>query len=191
MTTDRRSRRQLILLVGVLVALAVVLIWRFTVDRAGAAPRRQAQTGTASRPSNQAGRGDAGGPVTELKLDALHKEAGEVKEAERNPFRFQQKAPPPSPVGAAAPRAQTYVPPVVQGPPPLPPIPLRYVGVLTPASNERVAVLADARGASYYGREGELVDGRYRLLRIAGDSVDIAYADGRGRQTLRLTAQPQ
>ena len=189
--TDRRSRRQVILLASVLVALAAVLIWRFTTDRAGAAPGGQAQTGTASQPSNQAGRGDSGGPVTELKLDALHKEADDVREAERNPFRFQQKAPPAPPVNPASPREQTYVPPAVQGPPPLPPIPLRYVGVLTPASNERVAVLADARGASYYGREGELVDGRYRLLRIAGDSVDIAYADGRGRQTLRLTAQPQ
>ena len=191
MKLDRTSRRQLILLVSLLGVLAVVLIWRFTTDRTGAAPRLQAQTGTANRPSNQTGRSDTG-PVTELKLDALHKEADDVREAERNPFRFQQKAPPPAaPVGPAASRAQTYVPPAVQGPPPLPPIPLRYVGVLTPASNERVAVLADARGASYYGREGELVDGRYRLLRIAGDSVDIAYADGRGRQTLRLTAQPQ
>jgi hypothetical protein len=191
MKLDQRSRRQLILLVSVLVVLAVILIWQYRTTRADAAPKLQAQAGSANRPSNQAGRDETGGPVTDLKLDALHKEAGDVREAERNPFRFQQKAPPAPPVRPAAPPAQTYVPPAVQGPPPPPPIPLRYVGLVTPTSNERVAFLADARGATFSGREGEIIDGRYRLLRIAGDSVDIAYADGRGRQTLRLTAQPQ
>jgi hypothetical protein len=89
----------------------------------------------------------------------------------------------------AAPAPQAYVPPQPTGLPPPPPIPLKFVGLYTAAANDRVAVLADARGTPFLGREGEIIDGRYRVLRVSADSVDIAYADGRGRQTLRLSSQ--
>jgi hypothetical protein len=39
------------------------------------------------------------------------------------------------------------------------------------------------------GREGDLIEGRYRVLRVGADSLDLAYADGRGRQTIRLSGQ--
>ena len=69
-------------------------------------------------------------------------------------------------------------------------MPLRYVGLLGAATQpDRVAVLSDARGNPFYGKEGDIIEGRYRVLRIAADSVDVAYADGRGRQTLRLSSQ--
>jgi len=69
---------------------------------------------------------------------------------------------------------------------------LKFVGLLgAAAQRDRVAVLSDARGNPFYGKEGDLIEGRYRVLRIAADSVDVAYVDGRGRQTLRLTSPPQ
>jgi hypothetical protein len=52
----------------------------------------------------------------------------------------------------------------------------------------RLAILSDGRGV-YYGHEGEIIEGRYRILRIGVESVDLAYLDGRGRQTIRLTGQ--
>jgi aryl carrier-like protein len=39
------------------------------------------------------------------------------------------------------------------------------------------------------GREGDTVDGRYRMLRVGLDSIEMAYLDGRGRQTIRLSGQ--
>ena len=57
-----------------------------------------------------------------------------------------------------------------------------------PAKPGRVAILSDSRGV-YYGREGEIVEGRYRILKIGVESIDLAYLDGRGRQTIRLTGQ--
>ena len=39
----------------------------------------------------------------------------------------------------------------------------------------------------YYGGEGDVIEGRYRILRISADSVDLAYVDGRGRRTISLT----
>jgi hypothetical protein len=80
-------------------------------------------------------------------------------------------------------------PPPAPVPPP-PPIPLKFVGVVEMAAKGgRVAVLSDSRGGVFYGREGDIIDGRYRLLRVAADQAELAYADGRGRQALRLSGQ--
>jgi len=128
--------------------------------------------------------------VTDVRLEALKHAAASLGEADRNTFRFQVKAPPPSPPRPTpAPPPQAFAPPVT-GPPPPPAIPLKYVGLLGAVSQrDRVAVLSDSRGNPFYGKEGDIIEGRYRVLRIAADSVDLAYADGRGRQTLRLLAQ--
>ena len=188
-----KTRRQLTLLGALVVVLAVLVYVRFL--RSDPAPPATVQAGSAAQPSNQAtGTGGRKAlPVSDVRLDALTHEQTKLADAERNPFRFKPKpAPPPPPVQRTPP--QTYVPPpVVTGPPPPPPIPLKYVGVLTPPGTPQVryAVLSDARGTPFYGKEGDLIEGRYRVLRVATDSVDVAYADGRGRQTLRLISPPQ
>jgi len=77
---------------------------------------------------------------------------------------------------------------VPTGPPPPPPIPLRLIGVIELST--RIAVLSDGRGdPPFYGKDGDIIDGRYRVLRIGPDSADLSYTDGRGRQTLRLSGQ--
>jgi hypothetical protein len=72
-------------------------------------------------------------------------------------------------------------------PPPLPPIPLKFLGVVdTPGKSQRLAVLSDGRGgAPFSGKEGDIIEGRYRILRIGSESIEIAYLDGRGRQVIR------
>jgi hypothetical protein len=52
-----------------------------------------------------------------------------------------------------------------------------------------VAILSDGRGTVLYGREGDTIEGRYRLLKVGADAVELAYVDGRGRQTVRLAGQ--
>ena len=88
---------------------------------------------------------------------------------------------------AAAAAAAAAVP---VGPPPPPRIPLKYIGDMTDPKNpgKKIAILSDARG-SYYGREGEVIEGRYRIIRIGVESIELAYLDGRGRQTIRQTGQ--
>ena len=69
----------------------------------------------------------------------------------------------------------------------MPPIPLHFIGVVDKTTHkQKVAVLTDGRGV-FYGGEGDIIEGRYRILRIGVESVELAYADGRGRQTIRLT----
>lgn len=71
-------------------------------------------------------------------------------------------------------------------PPPPPPITVKFIGVVSRRDVGRVAVLSDGKNV-YYGREGEIVDGRWRIVSIGEESLQIEYADGRGRQTVRMT----
>jgi hypothetical protein len=76
------------------------------------------------------------------------------------------------------------------GPPPPPPIALRFIGLVeAPGQAGRVAILSDGRGNVFYGKEGDTVEGRYRMLKIGPDAVELSYVDGRGRQTIRLSGQ--
>jgi hypothetical protein len=72
------------------------------------------------------------------------------------------------------------------GPPPPPPITVKFIGVVSRRDVGKVAVLSDGKNV-YYGREGEIVDGRWRIVAIGEESLQIEYVDGRGRQTVRLT----
>jgi hypothetical protein len=180
-----KSRKQLAVL-GVLVTVLVVVM--FVVSR-GEGP-----TGGAARPSNQPGRGaaqTATPSVADVNLEALKAEHGELEAPERNPFVFRPKpAPPPPPRPAVPPPPVDVAPPVPAGPPPLPPIPLKFIGVLEiPSQNAKVAVLSDGRGGTYHAREGQTVLGQYKLIKIGAESAEMSYVDGRGRQTLRLSGQ--
>ena len=72
------------------------------------------------------------------------------------------------------------------GPPPPPPIQLKFIGIVNAASTSKIAVLSDGKNV-FYGREGETVDGRYRIERIGVESIEMARTDGQGRQVIRLS----
>lgn len=131
----------------------------------------------------------AQGPVA-VKLEALTVDQSEPGDTARNPFRFQPKvvAPPPRPV-VAAPVTEAPRPAPPPGPPPLPPIPLKFIGVLERANGVKWAVLTDGKSAPMYGKDGDIIDGRYAIVKIGTESVEMTYADGRGRQVIRLTGQ--
>lgn len=127
-----------------------------------------------------------------VRLDSLSADHPTPIAPERNPFRFGQArpgggSPPPVRVINVADVPPAFVPPPVPtGPPPPPPIPYKYIGLVTTAPAGKVAVLSDGKGV-YHGREGEVVEGQYRIVRIGDESIQIEYADGRGRQTIRLS----
>jgi hypothetical protein len=70
-------------------------------------------------------------------------------------------------------------------PPPPPPITLKFIGVVQ-ARGGTVAVFSDGRDV-FYGREGDVIEGRYKIIRIGVESVEMSYVDGRGRQRIPLT----
>ena len=83
-----------------------------------------------------------------------------------------------------APRSQA--PP--SGPPPAATIPLKLIGVLERANGVKWAVLTDGKGPMY-GKDGDIIDGRYMIVKIGTESIEMTHADGRGRQVIRLTGQ--
>jgi len=143
----------------------------------------------------------AASPVADVRLDALQASRGETPESERNPFRFRPRAVE-GPVGGARgaggraaappppPPVMPVAPPQPQGPPPPPPIALRFIGIVDPAASDaRAAIFSDMRGNVFSGREGDIIEGRYRVMRVGADAAELAYLDGRGRQTIRLSGQ--
>ena len=183
--------RQLLLLAAVGVALVVVVLARRGDSPAGssAAPSNPTRTNAAATAKTE--------PVADVKLELLKTAPAELEPSTRNPFQFKPKAappPPPRPPVEPGGRAGLVPPPIApqptlpQGPPPPPPITLKYIGVLETAQG-RVAVFRDMGGEIVNGREGDIIDGRYRLLKIGVESADVAYVDGRGRQTIRLSGQ--
>jgi hypothetical protein len=185
------SRRgtQLSVLAGLLVVLVgVVAYQRDAVPQAAttrsAAARRAVQPATAPPPVD-----------VEVGLDRLAAAPSAPVVERRNPFTFGLRAPepqeglgrPPAMVGVPGQGATTLGPAPAGGPPPPQPITLKFIGTVTvPGETGRVAVLSDGKFV-YHGREGDIIDGRYRLVLIGEESVQLEYVDGRGRQTIRLT----
>jgi hypothetical protein len=126
----------------------------------------------------------------DVHLEALNNEWPKPGDTDRNLFRFKPKAPPPPP---SSPRETQPVivdsaPPGPPQPPPLPPIGLKFIGIIeSPTTSRKIAVFSDGRNPPFHGEEGAIIEGRYRILKIGVESVEMAYADGRGRQTIRLT----
>lgn len=177
-----RARQQLL----ALGALAVV-IGLIAFLRSDNAPAERA-----GQPSNQTGRGGSEArvevPVVDLRLERLSAAREALAEPERNPFRFRPAPPPPPRAEASpAPRPEALTPPPA-GPPPPPPIPLKFFGVYV-AQGTRIASFADARGNIVHGKEGDIIEGRYRIVRIGADAAELEHLSGRGRQTIRLTGQ--
>jgi hypothetical protein len=169
-----------------IIAIAAYRISTTTSPSPDATASQPVATGAADQqPANQKGQ------VTGVDLDSLHTGRPEPVGSRRDPFRFTPKpAPPPKPSTGS--RGSITPPPMPVGPvepPPPPRIPLKFIGLMESGRAGKYAILTDGRGLPIYGKEGEVIEGRYRILRIGVESVDLAYLDGRGRQTIRQTGQ--
>lgn len=132
-------------------------------------------------------------PLTGVRLHRLQSRPPDLEDVDRNPFRFAERAAPAAPARLVRPPSPRVAPPPAaaqSGPPPVPAIPLRYIGLLdAPAQAGRVAVMSDGEGNIFYGREGDTIEGRYRVLHVTPVAAELSLLDGRGRQTLRLSGQ--
>lgn len=189
-SSARQPRPQVMLLAGLAVALVGLVL--FVVLPAlwpggPAAPVIHAVASSAQ--STVASRRD----VVDVHLDRLKVTPPDPSDAARNPFRMGQAPAPPGTTVAHPTTAPLPAQPMAQvgppGPPALPPIPYRFIGIVTGNGRTgKIAVLSDGRNV-VSGAEGANIDGRYRIVRIGEESIQMEYADGRGRQTIRLSAQ--
>jgi hypothetical protein len=103
-------------------------------------------------------------------------------EAGRNPFRFGAKPAPPPP--AYVPPPMPAPTPIVQAPPPPPQVPLKLTIVMDDPYGKKRAYLVDATGAMFQAVDGDIVDGRYRLVKVERTSAVVEFLDGTGRKTI-------
>src|SRR5713226_972530 len=173
------ERGRLILLLALAAALSVVgyRAWNQT----SAAPSQSRASGRGNATTSQS----APDASPDVHLDALAAERPKPGSGQRNLFRFKPKPPPPPKVTTPAETA-SILPTGPPPPPPLPPITLKFIGTLDRAG-KKIAVLSDSAGHVDYGWEGSTIGGRYRVLKIGVESIEMSYLDGRGRQTIRLT----
>ena len=180
------SRRQLWLLAILALTLLGALWWRLSpAPVAGPlATARPAQDAAARRGSARLGARRRG-----RDLDALGASRATPDEGTRDPFQFNAPAPPPpTPLTPVAGLGGTpdSLSPIASAPAGPPPMLLKFIGILKPASTAPIAVLTDGKNV-FYGREGETIEGRYRIERIGVESVEMAWADGQGHQVIRLS----
>jgi hypothetical protein len=173
------ERRQQLRWLGVLLALLVAVLWY---------QWRQAETPPLS--SNTQVPSPAATPTMKLpdtvRLDELEA-VPETVAVGRNPFGFGERPAPPPPPTPVTPvwTPPPAAPPVPQGPPP---IALKLTAMLVmPGTDRRMVTLKDpASGALYQAFEGDVVDGRYRVVKVGQQSVVLSYVDGSGLRTISL-----
>jgi len=159
--------------------------------------------------------GVEGGPVTGIEasdalgavqVDAMAVDRSDPGQERRNPFRFgvptRAGMPMPTSDGAVPGRSATPVGGLggrdrdaavgtplastsgiaIEGA-------LSFIGfVESPSVEGRVVVLTNGERV-FHGQMGDVVDGRYRIVEVDLESVEIERIDGQGRQTLRLSSR--
>lgn len=178
------SRRQRVLLAGLLVALAVVFVFNW---RSGDGTTADPQQRASNAQGRTQGRAASRTPADELdvRLEALNAGRERPGEIERNPFRMEAprtQAPPVA--GDSRPRPPVEVaPPAPSGPPP---IPLKFTGIIESKTAGRIAALTDCKNV-FQGREGDIIEGRYRIVRIGVESIVLEDVTTGSEQTIRLS----
>jgi hypothetical protein len=164
------------------VVLAAVLYWRFGDSTPAPAPPPAKPTAAAAAPQTA--------PKTKLAANALPspldfaklEQVPQETVAARNPFKFYTPPPPPPPPAPPPPPPRVNVaPPPPQDPGP-PPISLKFIGKFQ-QNGVTIAMLTDGK-SQFSAAEGGIIDGRYRVVKIGLESVQIEYVNGKGRTTL-------
>ena len=158
----------------------------------GGAPGLQAELpGTASNNPAAAQRAQSQ-PLVQpepLKLAEL-KAVSEETQGGRDPFGFgippRPPAPPPPPIVQRA-TPTPAPPPPDPGPPPRPKIPVKFLGFAEDPNRPGKLVSLSVNGTVVVAREGDVVDGKYRLLKVGLTAIIMAYLDGQGQTNIPLT----
>ena len=192
MKLGTENRTQVIVL-SVLGAVALILLGsQFWPSSPEAAP---AVTPAVSAPPRPGGRRNASGKVVHMfepRLDptldlALLNQSEQIKYAGngRNIFVAGSVAKIETPKHSGATDAEAGVRPLPAIPPP-PPITLKFFGFANRPGETKKVFLSQGEDI-FIAAEGDIVDRRYRVLRISSNAVDVEDVINNNRQSLPLT----
>lgn len=200
---ENRTAALVAIALMVIAAFMIVRMWSGGGQPAAAANPTAVQPEAAATPAPargrrvaRGGRGAArtapSGPAVtldpRLRLDLLKLSEGtEYKGAGRNIFRAEAEIPKPidNPLKDASKTPPPPPPPT--GPPPPPPINLKFVGFAS-GTGAPTKVFLTQGDDIFVAAEGDIVNRRYKVLRINPNSVEIEDVLGNNRQTIPLTA---
>jgi hypothetical protein len=200
---ENRTAALVAIALMVIAAFMIVRMWSGGGQPAAAANSTPVQPEAAPEPAPARGRrvarGGRGGvrnapsasAVTldpRLRLDLLKlSEETEYKGAGRNIFRADAEIP--KEIASAIKPGPTPPPPppTPTGPPPPPPINLKFVGFAR-GTGEATKVFLTQGDDIFVAAEGDIVNRRYKVMRINANSVEIEDVLSNNRQTIPLTA---
>ena len=196
------SRVQITILV-ILAVIAAIMMPRFFSSAAPAAsPASGTSSGTTEakkpvRDTDRRGKWPQASKVAatasldpSLRFDVLKlSEDQEYKGSNRNPFDPNSRPvdiPKPIDNGTKV----THVDPGPPPPQPPPPIPLKFYGFATQSGQSKKIFLASTTGDDIFvGTEGQVINRRYRIVKINNSSVEIEDILNNNKQTIPLTSQ--
>ena len=201
MKVGAENRTQLVAAIGLGIVALVLVVTRFVGsfaigsssaaappssglvipadERSAAAPRIPARDRNTARGQNLSRSLD---PTLHLDLLAASEDT-KYAGTGRNIFRVFVE-PPPKPIVPVVPKkAEPSGPPP---PPPPPPINLKFYGFATPVGGSKRIFLAQGEDV-FIAKEGDIVDRRYKIVRISPNAVEILDVLSNNRQSIPLT----
>ncbi len=187
------NRRQVIILSALGVIALLLLAKEFWPSSPEAAPEAAPTTSTAPRPGSRRGSSGKGLHPFEPRLDptldlALLNQSEQIKYAGngRNIFVAGSVAKIEPPKGSGVTDVEAgAVRPLPTIPPP-PPITLKFFGFANRLGETKKVFLSQGEDI-FIAAEGDIVDRRYRVLRISSNAVDVEDVINNNRQSLPLT----
>jgi hypothetical protein len=174
---------------GVLGVVALLMLVRALSSPGPEAPKAGTQVAGTSRPNMKRTASGKMVKITEPRLDPtlqleLLAQSEQTKYAGngRNIFA-NYVAPIPTPKGSGATDTHDYVPPP---PPPPPPITLKFFGFASKPGEPKRIFLSQGDDIFIAG-EGDIIDRRYRILRISPTAVDVEDVLNNNHQSIPLT----
>jgi len=182
--SEAGARRRLLLMIAALVVIGV-LYWQYGGSPQYVIPQT---LGPASTSKPQAGRAQASrtqkGLVAPQKLRLEEMEyVPDEPEAGRDLFRFGMH-PTPKPTATPTPTFTPTLTPTPTPPPPAPKVPMFLTTIFVGADGKPRAYLHDKAGNTFEGVEGDTIDGRYKLVKVAELSVVMTFLDGTGQTVI-------
>ena len=179
------------------IAAGLLLVAGFTVynwmssgndSAATAPPTKVATTSPGAKTSGKGGARRTGPVILAQSLDPtlrmdLLKTSEDVTYQGSGRDIFQNQPDPPPPI----PKPIASVMPTPQAPPPPPPIPLKFYGFSGAKSGPKQVFLSKGDDI-FIAKEGQIVDRRYKIVKIGPNSVEVEDVLTNNRQTLPLTA---
>jgi hypothetical protein len=155
------------------------------VESTATNPRPAARRPTATRSSAASGKKMSLAPSIDPTLRlALLKASEDIKYTGKGRNIFQAQIDIPKVVTSPVKQPEVQLPP--PGPPPPPPIPLKFFGFASKPGETKRIFLSEGEDVFIAG-EGDIVNRRYKVVRISPSSVEIEDVLNNNRQSIPLT----